>query len=83
MDQNFWFNPLAFAAPAAGTFGNSGKNIIRGPMLQTWDIALFKNVPLGGTRRLQLRLEVVQLPRTTRTWTTPRARHWAAAPATS
>jgi hypothetical protein len=57
VDQNLWFNPLAFAAPAAGTFGNSGKNIIRGPSFNTWDIALFKNVPLGGTRRLQLRLE--------------------------
>jgi len=57
VDQNLWFNPLAFAAPAAGTFGNSGKNIIRGPSFNTWDIALFKNVPLGGTKRLQLRLE--------------------------
>jgi len=57
VDQTFWFNPAAFALPAAGTFGNSGRNIIRGPSFQTWDIALFKNVPLGGSRRLQLRLE--------------------------
>ena len=28
-----------------------------GPSFQSWDIALFKNVPLGGTKRLQLRAE--------------------------
>jgi hypothetical protein len=58
VDQNFWFNPQAFAPPAAGTFGNAGRNILRGPWFQSWDAALFKNVPLGGSRRLQLRLEV-------------------------
>jgi hypothetical protein len=57
VDQNFWFNPLAFARPAAGAFGNAGRNPVRGPGGQSWDIALFKNVPLGGSRRLQLRLE--------------------------
>jgi len=62
VDQNFWFNPQAFALPAVGTFGNSGRNLIRGPIAQTWDIAIFKNVPLGGTRRLQLRLEAFNFP---------------------
>jgi hypothetical protein len=58
VDQNFWFNPKAFAQQAPGTFGNSGRNILRAPWFQSWDAALFKNVPLGGTRRLQIRLEV-------------------------
>jgi len=62
VDQNFWFNPLAFAAPAPGTFGNSTRNVITGPSFQSWDIALFKNVPLGGSRRLQLRLEAFNFP---------------------
>jgi hypothetical protein len=57
VDQTFWFNPQAFALPAAGSFGNSTRNVIRGPIFQSWDIALFKIVPLGGSRRLQLRLE--------------------------
>jgi hypothetical protein len=61
-DQNFWFNPAAFAAPAAGTFGTSEKNVIRGPITQSWDIALFKNIPLGGARRLQLRIEAFNFP---------------------
>jgi hypothetical protein len=30
---------------------------VRGPGGQNWDIALFKNVPLGGRMRLQLRFE--------------------------
>jgi hypothetical protein len=56
-DQNFWFNPAAFAPPTAGTFGNAGRNILRAPWFTNWDIALFKNVGIGGKRRLQLRAE--------------------------
>jgi hypothetical protein len=59
VDQNFWFNPAAFQRPAPGTFGTGGRNPkgLRAPGFQSWDIALFKNVPVGGNRRLQLRLE--------------------------
>jgi carboxypeptidase family protein len=57
-DQNFWFNPAAFADPAAGKFGNAPRNLIRNPGDQQWDIALFKNFALGGTRRVQFRTEV-------------------------
>jgi hypothetical protein len=57
-DANLWFNPAAFAEPAAGTFGNSGRNILRGPSFQSWDIALIKNVRLNEKGyRLQVRLE--------------------------
>ena len=51
--------PAAFARPAAGTFGNAGRNPdgLRAPGFNSWDIALFKNIPLGGSKRLQLRLE--------------------------
>jgi hypothetical protein len=59
-DQNFWFNPQAFAPPASGTFApvtKYGRNPVRGTSLWANDMALFKNVPLGGTRRIQLRLE--------------------------
>jgi hypothetical protein len=56
-DQNFWFNPAAFAAPAPGTFGNAGRNILRSPWFSDWDIALFKSIPVGGKHRLQLRAE--------------------------
>ena len=61
-DTNFWFNPLAFAAPAAGNFGNAVRNEIYNPGEQQWDIALFKNFNLGGTRRAQLRGEFFNFP---------------------
>jgi len=57
-DQNFWFNPAAFAAPAAGTFGNAPRNAWYNPSEQQWDIAFFKNFRLAGTQRLQFRAEI-------------------------
>ena len=61
-DGNYWFNPAAFAAPAAGTFGNSPRNNIYNPGEQQWDIAIFKNFNLGGTRRAQFRAEFFNFP---------------------
>jgi hypothetical protein len=61
-DDNFWFNPGAFANPAAGTFGNAPRNLIYNPGEQQWDIALFKNFNLGGTRRAQFRAEFFNFP---------------------
>jgi hypothetical protein len=57
-DQNFLFNPTAFANPAAGKFGNETRDLIRNPGDQQWDIALFKNFSLGGTRKVQFRTEI-------------------------
>ena len=62
LDNNFWFNPAAFAAPAAGTFGNAPRNLLYNPGQQQWDIALFKNVSLGGTRKVQFRAEFFNFP---------------------
>jgi hypothetical protein len=64
VDQNFWFNPQAFQRPAPGTWGNAGRNPdgLRGPWFQSWDIALFKNVPVGGSKRLQFRAELFNFP---------------------
>ena len=61
-DDNYWFNPAAFAPPAPGTFGNSTRNILRNPGQQQWDIAVFKNFALGGGRRLQFRAEIFNFP---------------------
>ena len=57
-DKNYWFNPLAFAAPAKGTFGNAPRNDIYNPGQYQWDIALFKNVSLRATHSLQFRAEI-------------------------
>ena len=54
-----WFNRNAFGRPATGTFGNLGRNSLRGPGLQKWDISLFKNFALNEHGRvLQFRAEV-------------------------
>lgn len=52
-----WFNTAAFAQPAAGEFGNSGRNIIRSPGVNNFDLSLFKNFKLSERARLQFRLE--------------------------
>lgn len=52
-----WFNTDAFAQPAPFTFGNSGRGVLRGDGLVNFDLSLAKNVAIGGTRRLQLRVE--------------------------
>lgn len=53
-----WFNPSAFARPATGTFGNAGLAILRGPMFQNWDLAMFKNFKFATDRvNAQFRVE--------------------------
>jgi hypothetical protein len=54
-----WFNPAAFTAPAAGTWGNLGHNALRGPGRDNWNLALFKSFTFNEERgtRLELRAE--------------------------
>ncbi len=52
-----WFNRYAFARPASGTFGNMGRNSLRGPGVNKWDLSIFKNFALGERRQLQFRSE--------------------------
>jgi hypothetical protein len=55
--QDRWFDPTAFVLPPAGTYGNVGRNVLRGPGKATVDMSLFKTNTLSGTMRLQLRVE--------------------------
>ena len=55
-----WFNTGAFAMPAFGTFGNSGRNALDGPGYQNVNLAILKRVSVGGTS-LQLRAEAFNL----------------------
>ena len=52
------FDPNAFALPAPFTYGNAGRNILRGPKFVSTDLSLMKNFPLQGNARLQLRVEM-------------------------
>jgi hypothetical protein len=62
VDQNFWFNPAAFRRPAPGMFGNAGRNILRGPTFQSWDIAISKTFSIDEGKRLQFRSEFFNFP---------------------
>ncbi len=55
------FNINAFSLPAAGTFGNLGRNALRGPGFAQVDFSVFKNTKLTETQALQLRVEVFNL----------------------
>jgi hypothetical protein len=52
-----WFNTSAFTSNPIGTFGNTGKNILRGPRYADTDLALLKNTKLHDTVSLQFRAE--------------------------
>jgi hypothetical protein len=52
-----WFNPSAFAAPPAYTFGNVGRNTVYGPGLQTMDLALDRSFSLAEKARFEARAE--------------------------
>jgi len=52
------FNTCAFATNTVlGTFGNAGRNIIRGPGFQNWDFSIFKNIPINERYRFEFRAE--------------------------
>ncbi len=54
-----YFDPAAFAQPAAGKFGNSARNVVRGGGANNWDISLFKSFPLGWeSGRFEFRTEM-------------------------
>ena len=52
-----WFDTTKFVANAPGTFGNSGKNILRGPRSFNSDVGILKNTRLTERFALQLRAE--------------------------
>src|SRR5262249_47249862 len=53
-----WFDPTAFQAVPSGTFGNSGRNILRGPDWQTLDLSLQRRFGFSSTRAATLRWDV-------------------------
>lgn len=57
-----WFNTAAFALPAAGTFGNLGRNVVPGPGQNNWDASVQKYFTLRENWKLQFRAEVYDAP---------------------
>ena len=52
-----WLDINAFAVPARGTWGNIGRNTLRGPGLLQLDLALQRRFRVSGARNFELRLE--------------------------
>jgi hypothetical protein len=54
-----WFNPAAFVAPGAFTYGNAGRNILRGPRYSDVDFSAAKTVrfPKWEAGQLQFRFD--------------------------
>ena len=56
----FW-DPTAFQAPAARTFGTAGRNTLIGPGSQSVDLAVLKKVMFKERQQVQLRFEFFNL----------------------
>ena len=57
-NPNQWYNPAAFLLPAAGTFGNAGRDILVAPGLVNIDGSMFKSFRFRERVTLQFRAEV-------------------------
>jgi hypothetical protein len=55
-----WFNTAAFA-PAFTGYGSAGRGVVRGPGIDNWDMAVFKNFRFSEAKNLQLRFEFFNL----------------------
>ncbi|MGA6957554.1 MAG: hypothetical protein WBY73_20760, partial [Candidatus Acidiferrales bacterium] len=56
------FNTCAFVANTAlGTFGDAGRNIIRGPGLQNWDLSFIKRFPIREQMHFEFRAELFNI----------------------
>jgi hypothetical protein len=52
-----WFNPAAFTAPPAYTYGNVSRNSVYGPGLQTMDLGIVREFSVAEKARFEARAE--------------------------
>lgn len=58
---NAYFDPLAFKPVTEARFGTAPFGVLRGPGYANWDFGLFRQVGLGGTKTVQIRVEAFNL----------------------
>ena len=56
-----WYNVAAFTQVASGTFGNAGRNILRGPGWLTFDMSVQRRLNLTGRVNATLRWDAFNL----------------------
>ena len=61
-NQNGWFNPAAFSNPVSGTFGNCGRNTLRGPWMGNEDVSVIKLFQITEHKNLEFRMEMFNAP---------------------
>jgi len=62
-DDNLYLNPLAFTQAPQGTIGNAPRYFegVYSPWRNSTDMALNKDVSVGGSRRISLRLDMINV----------------------
>jgi hypothetical protein len=53
----FFINPAAFAVPQPGTYGNLGRDALRGPSISQLDLTLSKKFPVNESMNFEFRAE--------------------------
>ena len=56
-----YFNPAAFAKPAAGTYGDLGRDALYGPGFGSVDFSIFKRTPITEHVSVEFRAEIFNL----------------------
>jgi hypothetical protein len=56
-----WFDTTAFSQPTNVGFGNVTRNQFYGPGGKNFDFSLFRSFPMGGSRRIEARIQVNNL----------------------
>ncbi len=59
-----YFDTAAFVEPAPGTFGNVGRNTVRGPNFYNYNLGVFRNFTLKERYRFQFRADAFNLTNT-------------------
>ena len=67
-----YFNPAAFAKPAAGTYGNLGRDALYGPGFGSVDLSVFKRTPISERVGTEFRFEILNVFNRTN-WANPNA----------
>jgi Carboxypeptidase regulatory-like domain/TonB dependent receptor-like, beta-barrel len=57
-----FFNTCAFVDPPLGSFGDAGRNSVRGPGFQIWDFSVFKMFRVSERTHLEFRTEFFNIP---------------------
>jgi len=59
VDEAFWFDPSNFSAPAPGTFGNLGRNILGGPNFFGFDASLSRKITIREGWTVEIRADAI------------------------